>query len=143
MKSIVFTLVLSLLVIGMSGCATQPPQPSALSTEADSAGGVKILSVRLQQEGSGLLVHGTVERKVGYDGTRFRHLDLEVFGPDGKVLAKQATNFDQNPIPYSRVGAGRTSYSFRLINLPPPQSTIRVTVDCSELAACELIHQGR
>ena len=143
MKIILFPVLCVAVLTGLIGCATKPSQRAGIRTETRSAGGVKILSVRCQSDKGGLLVHGTAEREAGYYGTRFRHLDLAVFGPDGNVLAEQAVNFSQNPIPYSRFHAGRTSYSFRLTNIPPSQSTIRISVDCTELAACKQSNTAR
>jgi hypothetical protein len=143
MKIILFPVLCVAVLTGMSGCATQPSQPAGIHMEARSADGVKILSVRWQPDKGGLLVHGTVEREAGYYGTRFRHLDFSVLGPNENILAQQAANFSQNPIPYSRFHAGRTSYSFRIASVPPPRSTIRVSVDCTELAVCKLPNHFR
>ena len=138
MKITFLTSVLGSLVLLAGGCATRKSLPPGLHTQARSAGGVKIRSIGLLPAGAGLLVHGTVERQFGYFGSIFRHLDLEVCGPSGELLAEQPIRFFPNPIPHSRFGAGRAGYSVQLPALPPPNSTIRVVVDCAPLSQCKL-----
>ncbi len=137
MNTLLRLLTVSLLTVISSGCATHQPSGLAYHTESHSAGGVKILSVGLLADANGLLVHGTVERQTGYYGTPFRHLDLEVRGPAGEQLTKAPIKFFPNPIAHARTVAGRATYTFRLATLPPPNSTIRVSVDFSLLEECK------
>lgn len=138
MNTILRFLTVSLLTVIASGCATHQPPAQAYHTEAQSGGGVKILNVGLWADANGWLVHGTVERQTGYGGTPFRHLDLEVRGPAGERLTVEPIRFFPNPIPHARTVAGRATYTFRLATPPPPNSTIRVSVDCSLLSECKL-----
>lgn len=130
------------LVLITNGCATNKPLPPGLHTVTKSNGGVKVLSVGLLDDGAGLLVHGTVERTSGYYGSPFRHLDLEVAGPDGQVLSQQAVNFSPNPIPFSRFSPGRSVYTARISETPPAGSTISVSVDNVALSKCSLTSVG-
>jgi len=134
---IIFTFALAGLVL-VNGCATTKPLPAGLRTGVQSAGGVKILSAELLADDDGLLIHGVVERESGYGGTSWRHLDVTVYGPGGELLAEEPVKFYPNPIPYSRFGPGRATYDFKLATLPPPNSTIRVAVDCTGLTDCKL-----
>lgn len=139
MKTIYISMVFAAFILATNGCATKQPQSLAFKTEAVSAGGIKILSLRVLPDGNGMKVLGVVQRGVGYYGTVYRHLDLVVRGPNGEVLSEQAATFRPNPIPFSsRFGAGRASYDFKLQEAPPLHSMIRVTVDCTLLADCKL-----
>lgn len=128
MKTFGLLVIGGVLAVIASSCVTNEPLPPRLRTEAHSADGVKILSVGLSRDSRGLLVHGTVERQVGYFDSPLLHLDIEVRGPAGELITNRPTNFFPNPIPYSRFGTGRATYSARLETLPPPNSTIRVSV---------------
>jgi len=125
------------LALITSGCITNKPLPPSLHTKARSAGGIKVLSVDPLHDNAGLLVHGRVERMLGYPDSPYRHLDLEVVGSTGNILSHQAIDFFPNPIPFSRFGPGRSSYTARLQDIPPPGSTILVAVDCARRADCK------
>ena len=131
-----------IFVLCLGGCATRKPLPPRLHTESKSGGGVKILSVGLLHDNDGLLVHGRVERTLGYSDSPFRHLDLQVIGPAGELLSRGGIRFFPNPIPFSRFGPGRSSYTASLNEIPPPGSTIRVKVDCVALTKCPLASAG-
>jgi hypothetical protein len=133
----IFSCVLALIA---SGCITNKPLPPGLRTDAKSSGGLKIVNVGLTCDDAGLLVYGTVERTIGYSGTSFHHLDLEVDGPAGEVLSRQAMNFFPNPVLYSRFSPGRSAYTARLHELPPSGSKIIVTVHDVTLSQCPLTH---
>ena len=138
MKTFFTTFIAILLAVIVTGCATNKPLPKGLHTEAKSAGGIKVLSVGLLHDDAGLLVHGRVERMLGYADSPFRHLDVKVLGPAGQVLACRAINYFPNPIPFSRFGSGRSSYSVRVAEIPTAGSTILVAVDGGALAKCPL-----
>lgn len=142
MKPIHLTIIGVIVALYASGCATSKPLPPGLHTESKSGGSVKILNVGLLHDDSGLLVHGAVEKTPGYFNTPFRHLDLEVVGPAGALLAQQAIRFFPNPIPHSRFGPSRASYTARLNEVPPPGSTIRVAVDSVSISQCKLPKAG-
>ena len=130
------------VVLFLGGCVTRKPLPGGLQTESKSGGGVKILSVGLLPDDDGLLVHGRVERTLGYSDSPFRHLDLQVIGPAGELLSRCGIRFFPNPIPFSRFGPGRSTYTARLKEMPPAGSTIRITVDGVALSKCPLASMG-
>ncbi len=142
MKPTHLTIIGVIVALYASGCATYKPLPPGLHTESKSAGGVKVLSVGLLHDESGLLVHGAVERMPGYFNSPFRHLDLEVIGPSGAMLSQRAINFFPNPIHHSRFGSDRASYTARLKEIPPSGSTIRVVVDSVSISKCKLPKAG-
>jgi hypothetical protein len=137
-SSFITVLGLSVLAASVCGCVATKPLPPGLHTESKSAGGVKVLGVGLVHDNAGLLVHGRVERMLGYPDSPFRHLDLEVIGPAGELLSRRAIRFFPNPIPFSRFGPGRSTYTARLNEIPLSGSTIRVMVDCTLLSKCPL-----
>jgi hypothetical protein len=132
---------LAIMVLA-NGCATSRPLPAGLRTEVQSGGGVNILSAGLLADEEGLLIHGLVERGTGYQGTVYRHLDVQVIGPDARPIYERSARFLPNPIPFTRVGAGRASYSVQLHFDPPAGSLIRVKVDCTLQDECKLSRAG-
>jgi hypothetical protein len=142
MKPIHLSIIGVFAALYASGCATSKPLPPGLHTESKSGGGVKVLSVGLLHDDTGLLVHGSVERTPGYSNSPFRHLDVEVIGPTGQLSSQQTITFSPNPIPHSRFGSRRASYTARLKEIPPPGSTIRVAVDSVSISKCQLPKTG-
>lgn len=140
MKTFCASIISGFFVLIVSGCVTNQPLPPGVHTEAKSSGGVKVLSVGLLPDEGGLLIHGMVERQIGYAGSSDYHLDLKVIGPAGNVVSHQAINFFPNPIPFSRFSPGRSSYTARLQEIPSPGSTILVAVDCFRCSDCKLVN---
>jgi hypothetical protein len=137
MKNLIIIFLGGMLTGLVSGCATNPTAPTGLHAKAQSTGGVKVLSAGLQADEHSLLVHGTVERELGYYGTPFRHLDVLVRGPGGERLAEIPVKFFPNPIPFSRFSPGRAIYTLRLAEISPAGSTILVAVDGTGINDCK------
>lgn len=127
---------LTTITIALTGCAATPPPPPGLRIERQSAGGVQVQTVRLASTESGLLVSGSVGRSVGYSSSPYRHLDVEIVGAEGVVLARMATNFSPNPIRHSPRIRTHSSYGVTFPGIPPPGSVVRVTVHKSLLSEC-------
>ncbi len=125
----------ALLASPFTGCASSNALPE-LRTEKHAAGGVRIQTVRLTRGPEGLTIAGSVARAPGYFQTTQRHLDVEIVAHDGAVHQRVPTVFFPNPIPLSRRGPGHSDYVVTLPDIPPPGSTIRVTVHSEALVHC-------
>jgi len=141
MKAILLFALACMVLAG--GCVTSRPLPAGLCTEIQSAGGVKILGAGLLADRNGLLIYGSVEREPGYFGAPFRHLDITVLGPQGDRVAEQPLKFFPDPIPTSRFGPARSTYSLRLPQAPAANSTVHVAVHCTSLSQCKLARMSR
>jgi len=127
---------LALTITVVTGCASTVKATTGLRTERESAGGVQLQSVHLETTESGLRVSGTVARMVGYGGSPRRHLDVEVIGTDGVVLARTTARFSPDPIRHNPRSRTRSAYSVTLPQVPPPGSVVRVAVHATTLSDC-------
>ncbi|MGC3958432.1 MAG: hypothetical protein QM813_10975 [Verrucomicrobiota bacterium] len=123
--------------VTITGCASTPPVPLELRPEGHSAGGVQVQTVKLAKSGKGLQVSGSVGRLVGYGGSSYRHLDVEIVAVDGAVLAREATNISPNPIRHSPRVRSHSNYAVTFPELPPLGSIVRVTVHPTLMSGCQ------
>lgn len=138
MKASAFFITLFSLILISAGCASVAPAPEKLRTETRGGGGIKIVSAQFLPEKSGLRVHGVVEAGLGYYGSPFRHVDVEIISPTGELLATQAVEFFPNPILHSRFGLARATYTAMFAAMPPDGSLVRVSIDCATVKHCTL-----
>lgn len=132
-----FGVMLIAAIVAVTGCASTQSSSLGLHTEAHSAGGVQVQSVRLAKTSEGLLVSGSVGRLVGYGSSPYRHLDIEIVSTNGTVLARQAANFSPNPIRHSPRVRSHSNYAVTFPELPPSGSFVRVTVHSTLLSECK------
>jgi hypothetical protein len=126
----------ALTVTLVTGCASTVKPTTGLRTELESAGGVQLQSVHLETTRSGLRVSGTVGRMIGYGSSPRRHLDVEVIGPDGAVLARTTARISPDPIHHNPRSRTRSAYSVTLPQVPPTGSVVRVAVHATSLSDC-------
>ena len=132
-----FGVMLLVASVALTGCASTPPSPLGLRSEAHSASGVQVQTVKLAKTSNGLQIAGSVGRLVGYGSSPYRHLDVEIVAADGTVLARQTTNFSPNPIRHSPRARSHSNYSVTFPELPPTGSVVRVTVHPTLLSDCQ------
>lgn len=126
MKNAVKGIVLAMSITNM-GCATTGKdlvRDGVVDIERESSRYTMVTLVSAMQEGHDLLVRGEVRRRHGGRSPIPGHIDVQIIGPDGDVLADTS-------IGYHRRSAKWRSASFytRLETVPPPGSTIRVLHD--------------
>jgi hypothetical protein len=127
---------LALTVTVVAVCASTTKPSTGLRTERQSAGGVQVQSVHLENTAGGLRVSGTVGRAMSYGGSPRRHLDVETISADGMVITRAAAAFHPNPIRHCPRSRTRSAYAVTLPEVPPPGSLVRVAVHATSLSDC-------
>ena len=128
MKTIYPLMLLGLLAGWLAGCASSSANRLALQSALESKVGIQILHLDWRVTAQGLLVQGQLAGQPDYQGLPGEHLDLQLISPTGQVLAEQNIGFYPSPILLTRGNAGRAAFSNQFALVPPPGSTVRVTV---------------
>jgi hypothetical protein len=129
-----------LTTVLFAGCATTPPPPG-VSVERKSTRSVAVQSAHLRSTGNGVVVSGVLRQNLGYSSTRRGHLDVDVFGPDGKLVRHLAAPHSLFPIRRSPHATRQATYSVRLPEVPLPGSVVRVSHHPVAVAQCESSEQ--
>lgn len=118
----------STLTIGCAGARPNLAESGALRVERPDTPKASVTQAYLyRDEGGGLLVSGKVKRDTGHAMALGGHVDVAVYGPEGRMLEQVSVSYLPGDLQQfksqRRMGA---SFSARFPTMPPQGSTIRV-----------------
>ncbi|MBS0657228.1 MAG: hypothetical protein JSR82_03150 [Verrucomicrobia bacterium] len=145
--------LLAVIGLGLSGCSAglsqraensdgfldflfvQPRNELPITVERISSSGGTVETAHVRVYGREAYVTGLIGRGV-HDPVIGSHIDVEVINARGKVVQSQVDTFLPTQIPSGRRGNAYSRYTTRLLAIPPPGSSLRVTFHNDSRSNC-------
>lgn len=122
-----------LLAVSLAGCMTpsrSPREVAHIVLETEDSPVVRLTKLWLERKTEALLLSGYVVKRPEATDTTQTHLDVTLFGADGRVLRHSIERFEPRQIP--RRPRMPDSVTFHVMIEPLPPGTARIKVGAHE-----------
>jgi len=136
-KTLVTIVSLATLILA-GGCASTGNDlvpENILKIEKVPSRWAALRAVSVVQDGDEITLRGKVTRRSTGRGPIPGHIDLEVIGPDERVVEKSVVDYHRRS-----VKSRYATFHATLNAAPPPGSTLRIIHDTRSLFSCEQVH---